>query len=55
VWTYVGLGEDVVVKGVIVVNVAGGNGGSGGERCTTGGNGCVVLVVGCEGLDSWVG
>ncbi len=54
-WSYVRLGEDVVVDGVIVVDVVGVNGGGGGERGATGGNGCVVVVASCEGLGGWVG
>ena len=49
-WSYIRLGEDVVVDGVIVVDVVGVNGGGSGEHGATGGNGCVVVVVSCEGL-----
>ena len=52
-WSYVGLGEDVVVDRVIVVDVVGVDRGGGGERGATRGNGCVVVVV--SGLDGWVG
>lgn len=48
-WSYVRLGEDVVVDGVIVVDVVGVNGGGGGEHGATRGNGCVVVVVSCDG------
>ena len=52
-WSYVGLGEDVVVNRVIVIDVVGIDRGGSGERGATGGNVCVVVVV--NGLDGWVG
>ncbi len=54
-WSYVRLGEDVVIDGIIVVDVVGVNRGGSGEHGATRGNGCVVVVVSCEGLDVWVG
>ncbi len=45
-WTYIRLGEDVVINRVVVVNVAGGDGGGCVKCCPSGGNrGWMWLLV----------
>ncbi len=45
-WTYIQLGEDVVVDGVVIIDVAGGSGGGGVKCCPSRGNRGLDVVIG---------